>query len=199
MSTRKQQLNELIKDKDFRREFVSDYVQEMLAVQIKELREHRQWTQQELGDAAEGMKQAQVSRLENPDYSGATINSLKRLANAFDLGLVVSFVRFSEFLDRITTQSPLRLVPPSYDEEQQQLSFAGFTGENIWPSGTGIYFDESGDYGPLQVTRAGQDNWRQEEIAHSNIAMTDLPSLTFGGVASESSRKHAGALANAAD
>ena len=134
MSTRKQQLNELIKDKDFRREFVSDYVQEILAAQIKELREHRQWTQQELGDAAEGMKQVQVSRLENPDYSGATINSLKRLANAFDLGLVVSFVRFSEFLDRITIQSPLKLVPPNYDEEQQQLSFADVSDNANWIS-----------------------------------------------------------------
>lgn len=123
MSTRKQQLNELIKDKDFRREFVSSYVQEMLAGQIKAIRDHNQWSQGELGVAADGMKQAQVSRLENPNYSGATVNSLSRLANAFDLGLIVSFVRLSEFVDRIVMQSPLELVPPNYDEEQQQMSF----------------------------------------------------------------------------
>lgn len=158
MSTRKQQLNDLIKDKDFRREFVSDYVQEMLAVQIKELREHRQWSQQELGDAAEGMKQAQVSRLENPDYSGATINSLKRLANAFDLGLVVSFVRFSEFVDWITTQSPLRLVPPNYDEEQKQMSFARFTGDSTWPLRTAVVDNNDWD---------GPEYWRQEGLGPS--------------------------------
>lgn len=132
MST-KQQLNDLISDEDFRREFVSDYVQEMLSAQIQALREHRNWTQEELGTAAEGMKQAQVSRLENPDYSGGTIKSLKRIAKAFDLGLVVRFVRFSEFLDEVTTQSPIRLVPPNYGEEQQQMSFAGFTGDSTWP------------------------------------------------------------------
>lgn len=138
MST-KQQLNKLISEEDFRREFVSDYVQEMLSAQIQALREHRNWTQEELGTAAEGMKQAQVSRLENPDYSGGTIKSLKRLANAFDLGLVVRFVRFSEFLDEITTQSPMRLVPPNYSEEQQQMSFAGFTGDFNWPQETNVF------------------------------------------------------------
>jgi transcriptional regulator with XRE-family HTH domain len=71
----------------------------MLSAQIQALREHRDWTQEQLGTAAEGMKQTQVSRLENPDYSGGTIKSLKRLANAFDLGLIVRFVKFSEFLD----------------------------------------------------------------------------------------------------
>ena len=131
MSARKQQLNDLISDKDFRREFVADYVQEILAAQIKALREHRQWTQQELGDVAEGMKQVQVSRLENPDYSGATINSLKRLARAFDLGLIVRFVRFSEFLDQVTTQSPANLVPPSYYEERQ-MSFADVSASSSW-------------------------------------------------------------------
>lgn len=199
MPTTKQQLNDLIKDEDFRREFVADYVQEMLSAQIKALREDRQWTQQELGDAAEGMKQAQVSRLENPDYSGATINSLKRLANAFDLGLVVSFVRFSEFLDRITMQSPSQLVPPSYGEELQQTSFAELTGDEIWPSGTGVYFDESGDNGPFQITRAGHGYWRQEEIGHSNIAMTDIPTTGYEGVTAEGMVTPSGVLANAAD
>ncbi|MCH7736421.1 MAG: helix-turn-helix transcriptional regulator [Chloroflexi bacterium] len=138
MSTKKTQLKELICDKDFRREFVADYVQEMLSAQIKALREHHNWSQEELGDAAEGMKQVQVSRLENPDYSGCTLNSLKRLANAFDLGLVVRFVRFSEFLDQVITQSPTRLLPPNYDEEENQLSFAGITGDSTWSH---VYLD----------------------------------------------------------
>lgn len=201
MSTRKQQLNELIKDKDFRREFVSDYVQEILAAQIKELREHRQWTQQELGDAAESMKQVQVSRLENPDYSGATINSLKRLANAFDLGLVVSFVRFSEFLDRVTEQSPLSLVPPSYDEEQQQMSFAvsmAPTGEprfvtlaptiSMVPSSTGnddiLYVDGVSVSITEMTAPVGSVETLTASIASLKASLTEeLPEFTWAAVA----------------
>ena len=143
MSTRKHQLTNLIRDKEFRPEFVDDYAQEILATQIRAIRENKQWTQQELGNASGGMKQAQVSRLEDPDYSGTTIKSLKRLARAFDLGLMVRFVRFTEFVDWIVEQSPDRFVPPSYDEEQQ-MSFAGFTGDPIWP-----YAEESGTYDTL--------------------------------------------------
>lgn len=149
MSTRKQQLNDLIRDKDFRREFVSDYVQEILAAQIKAIREHNEWTQQELGDAAEGMKQVQVSRLENPDYSSATINSLKRLAKAFDLGLIVRFVTFSEFVDQVATQSPARLVPPSYDDERQ-MSFADVPDSSSW-----ITFS---DYSP-ELAQMNMEPW----------------------------------------
>jgi hypothetical protein len=66
------------------------------------------------------MSQVQVSRLENPDYSGASLNSLKRIAQACDLGLIVRMGSFGEFVDWIVSMSPERLVPPNYAEEQEQ-------------------------------------------------------------------------------
>jgi transcriptional regulator with XRE-family HTH domain len=120
MLDNKEQLNALLEDATFRRAFLVDYVQEILAAQIRAIREHRGLTQRELGDAAEGMSQVQISRLENPDYSGATVNSLKRLAQAFDVGLIVRYVPFSEFVDWVVNQSAEKLVPPSFLEEQSR-------------------------------------------------------------------------------
>lgn len=118
MSTRKHQLENLLRDPEFRHQFVGDYVQELVATQIRAIREHQAWTQEQLGEAADGMSQVQVSRLENPDYSGATLNSLKRVAQAFDLALVVRMVPFGEFVEKIVSINPDELVPPNYDEEQ---------------------------------------------------------------------------------
>jgi transcriptional regulator with XRE-family HTH domain len=121
MLDNKEQLNALLEDPTFRRAFLADYVQEILAAQIRAIREQRGWTQVQLGDAAHGMSQVQISRLENPDYSGASVNSLKRLAQALDIGLIIRYAPFSEFVDWVVNQSPERLVPPSFLEEQARM------------------------------------------------------------------------------
>ena len=120
MSTRKQRLETLLRDPAFRREFVADYVQEMVATQIRAIREQRGWSQEQLGKAASHMGQNQVSRLENPDYSGASLNSLRRVVQAFDLGLIVRIAPFSEFVEWIASMGPERLVPLNYAEEQEE-------------------------------------------------------------------------------
>jgi hypothetical protein len=40
-----------------------------------------------------------LSRLESPDYGKQTISSLKRIADALDVALVVRFVPFSQYID----------------------------------------------------------------------------------------------------
>ena len=120
MLDNKEQLTKLLEDPVFRREFLADYVQEILATQIRAIREQRGWTQEQLGDAAHGMSQVQISRLENPDYSGASVNSLKRLAQGLDVGLIIRYAPFSEFVDWVVNQSQERLVPPSFLEERSR-------------------------------------------------------------------------------
>jgi transcriptional regulator with XRE-family HTH domain len=121
MLDNKTQLNALLENPTFRRAFLADYVQEILAVQIRAIREHRGLTQEQLGEAAEGMSQVQISRLENPDYSGASVNSLRRIAQAFDIGLIIRYAPISEFVDWVVNQSAERLVPPSFLEEEARM------------------------------------------------------------------------------
>ena len=121
MLTRRDQLERLLRDPAFRRQFVGDYVQEMVATQIRAIRDKNEWTQGVLGEAA-GMRQGQISRLENPDYSGATVKSLVRIARALDMGLIVRIAPFSAFLDWVASTTPKDVVPDSYAEEQQRIA-----------------------------------------------------------------------------
>lgn len=116
MSITKEQLIDLLQDTEFRGHFTSDQVYELLAVQIRQLREKHEWTQAELGDRA-GMQQVQVSRAENPDYKGTRISTLSKLAGAFDVALIVRFAPFSELIDWVTKLSPASFEPASFDEE----------------------------------------------------------------------------------
>jgi transcriptional regulator with XRE-family HTH domain len=122
MSIRKEQLIALLRDKDFRDHFTADQVYELLALQVRQLREKRQWTQAELGVKA-GMQQVQVSRLENPDYTGSKISTLSKLASAFDVALIVRFAPFSELADWLSNLSAEAFGPASFDEEASGLKY----------------------------------------------------------------------------
>jgi transcriptional regulator with XRE-family HTH domain len=65
------------------------------AAQIRLMREQRGWSQQELA-AKTGMGQARISLLENPNYQNLSLNTLKKVANAFDVALIVRFVSFAQ-------------------------------------------------------------------------------------------------------
>jgi transcriptional regulator with XRE-family HTH domain len=77
---------------------VASNLEKGIANQIRATRDKRGWSQTELAGAA-GMGQNNVSRLESPDYGRHTISSLKRIAEALDVALVVRFVPFGQYID----------------------------------------------------------------------------------------------------
>ncbi len=93
---RKKHLLEELKDKEYRDAYVSSMVDVGVAFQIKALREHKPWTQEEMANQAH-MKQPRIHELEDPSKS-PNLKTLKRLANAFDVGLIVRFVPISELV-----------------------------------------------------------------------------------------------------
>lgn len=105
---------ESLNDREFRHLYVSDSIREMLAAQIRDMREERGWSQAELGEKV-GMAQPRVSLLEDPDYSGLNLKTLKRLGKAFDVALLVEWVSFRERLERI--QERVETHIPSYAED----------------------------------------------------------------------------------
>ena len=117
MRIAKGQLEQLLRDKDFRSQFTADFVRELLSAQIRALRDKRGWNQKELGANAGKMEQAQVSRLEDPEYSGGTLNSVIRIAQGFDVGLLVQLVPFSRVVEAANGLNPNTLIPPSYQQE----------------------------------------------------------------------------------
>jgi transcriptional regulator with XRE-family HTH domain len=77
-----------------------------------------------------GMNQNAISRLENPYYGKATLTTLKRIAAAYDVGLLVEFVPFSRLVNHISGTpstdpglSPSTMNVPNFDDELQQGMF----------------------------------------------------------------------------
>ena len=116
-------MNELVKrlteefsDKDYAHAYMAEHGNMILAAQIKALREQRGLTQTKLADLA-GMKQERISALENIDYDAWTVKTLRKLANAFDTGLQVSFVPFSAAIMNVVNVSrgSLEVLPRNDD------------------------------------------------------------------------------------
>jgi len=113
---RKEKLISKLKDKEYRDAFVSALITTGIPFQIKALREQRTWAQKELGKLAD-MAQESISRLEDPNYGTLNLNTLKRLAAAFDVGLMVRFVPFSDLVEWDINLSNESLEVTSFNEE----------------------------------------------------------------------------------
>lgn len=77
--------------------FVNSHLAKGIAYQIRATRDKLGWSQGQLGHKV-NMNQNAISRLESAEYGKPTITTLKRLAAAFDVGLIVRFVPFSEMV-----------------------------------------------------------------------------------------------------
>ena len=108
---------------------VSSNLSEGIAFQIRATRDKRGRTQAELARES-GMTQNNLSRLESPDYGKQTISSLKRIAEALDVALVVRFIPFSQYINWLSGTPfldeglrPEALAVPSFEEEEKSGQF----------------------------------------------------------------------------
>lgn len=115
---KKKKLIAKLNDKEYRDAFVSEHISTGIPFQIKALREQeeRKWSQKELGKRA-GMLQERISVLEDPNYGKFNIATLKKIASAFDIGLIVRFVPFSELAEWELNLSSESLKVSSFEEE----------------------------------------------------------------------------------
>jgi transcriptional regulator with XRE-family HTH domain len=116
MVTQDDSLKEEFKDPEARRDYAEIFGNSSIALQIKALRLQRKWSQEELGKRA-GMKQARISAMEQASYSGWSIRTLRRLAEAFDLALIVRFESFGTLLADIGQSGREHLERPSFGDD----------------------------------------------------------------------------------
>ena len=107
---------ESLKDKEYRVLFVSEEIDTGLPYQIRAMRQDRGWSQEELA-ARTGMKQATISRVESVDYGRYSLQTLKRLASAFDVALTVRFAPFSVLVDAFVDLSDNDLRISSFSDD----------------------------------------------------------------------------------
>jgi len=109
-------LKQGFKDKDYRHGYADEFLNSSIATQIKVLREQHGWSQKELAKHAQ-MKQPRISVMENVNYSSWSINILRKLAEAFELTLCVSFESFGKRLADIERFSREALERFSFEDD----------------------------------------------------------------------------------
>lgn len=120
MSTRTKKYEQIVKNlsnKEYRDLYVENHISNGLSFQIRAMRKSRNWSQEKLASEI-GTQQEAVSRLENPDYGKFSIDSLKKIASAFDVALQVSFVSFSELVAKTTLLSRSAIDVPSFEHDE---------------------------------------------------------------------------------
>ena len=69
-----------------------------------------------------GLKQSVVSRLEDVDRGNVNVTTLLNVAKRLDVGLVIQFVDYPEFLERTRDLSEHALQPATIRESVERLS-----------------------------------------------------------------------------
>lgn len=110
---------------------MESHLNKKLAFQIRALR--GDLSQAEMAKKL-GIKQQVLSRLENPSYGKPSTTTLKNVAAACDVALVVEFVPFSQLIDRVSGTpyvergvSPETFSVPSFEEEEKRGTLTGET------------------------------------------------------------------------
>ena len=105
-----------LRDKSYRDAYVASQIRIGLPYQVRALRQSRDWTQGELAVRA-GMAQPRVAEIEKPGKRSLNIETLLRLASAFDVGLEVRFVPITRVIDHSESFDPDHLSIQTFDEE----------------------------------------------------------------------------------
>jgi len=79
-----------LEDKEYRKRFFRGQAEDEIAISIRSLREKRHKRQVDLANEAK-MKQSAISRIEQAEYGGWSLNTLFRVADALDARLRVVF------------------------------------------------------------------------------------------------------------
>lgn len=112
---RRKQLSEELQDPRYRCAYFESHMDSSIAAQIKANREDRQMSQKGLAKAA-GLFQSQVSKMEDVNHAGWTAKTLRKIARALDVVLVIRLERFSRVM-AARHDFPNALVEPPYEKD----------------------------------------------------------------------------------
>jgi len=101
-------------EKAMRVAYLAAQTRTKITAQIRALRSHRGWSQGELARRLDKPQSNVSQRLENREYGGFTLNTLLEVASAFDVGLIVEFVAYQDFLKRTQDLTPNALCIASF-------------------------------------------------------------------------------------
>ncbi len=92
-----------------------------IPLQIRVMREAKGWNQTTLAEKI-GTTQNAISRLESGSYGRPNVKTLLRLAEAFDVALLVKFVPFGRFARALDEMSATSVAIPSFADDEELKS-----------------------------------------------------------------------------
>ena len=107
-----------LRNKAYRDGYTEAQLSIELPFQVRALRKARGWTQAQLAKRC-GIPQARISHIEQPGRDPLSLRTLYRLASAFDVGLLVQFVSFSELVRREAEFNPETFFVNSFEAEDE--------------------------------------------------------------------------------
>lgn len=111
-------VSKLLNNEAFRDAYVFEHIKTGIAYQIRAMRDEREWTQGRLGEEAKKPRNV-ITRLEDPNYGQFSLQTLREIASAFDVALLVKFVSFSTLLQEYADVSPQALVAASVKDSKE--------------------------------------------------------------------------------
>lgn len=135
MNNISRRLREEFKEREARQDYAESHLNAAIALQIKALRLQRPWTQQKLAAEAD-LHQSQISAMEQTNYEGWTIATLKKFASAFDLPLSVHFQSWGELIDNASKLGRQSLERPSFDDDPAFAEASSDTAPEVVSKGT---------------------------------------------------------------
>jgi transcriptional regulator with XRE-family HTH domain len=110
-------LAEKLASPDYRKAFVASQINIGIPFQIRGLlKSRRGWTQKTLAELT-GMLQPRISGLMTPGKVRPNIETLRRIAEAFDCGLIVRFAPFSEMAKWSEDFNPEEFGVPDFEHD----------------------------------------------------------------------------------
>lgn len=111
-----ERLRDLFQDPEYRHAYAESFTNTFIAAQLKANREKRQLLQSELATVAD-MKQSRISTIENVNYESWSVRTLRRIARAMDLVLVVKLESFGAVIRDMESLSRESLERPSFGDD----------------------------------------------------------------------------------
>lgn len=105
-----------LSDVAYRNEVSALNIANLIATQIRLLREKNNMTQSDLAKAL-NTQQSAIARLEDPSYGKFTLKSIINIAKFFDVSVSLEMVSFSTHLRRTANLQAEKIMPNSYTEE----------------------------------------------------------------------------------
>lgn len=122
---------EKLRDPEYRKAFVASQINVGIPFQIRALLKARGITQDWLAKKT-GMLQPRISGLMTPGKTHPNIETLRRVAEAFDCGLAVRFVPFTELAEWSERFDPETFKVPDFDTEMALMEDKEPEAAAIW-------------------------------------------------------------------